>query len=148
MLWGRGRTLDSVVPFDVDKSRWPIVQMRLWGSLTSDEEDLWVETSTTFPLEGKRYVAIIDLLEANTPTVRFMRLQAQGQQRRREALSRYCAGVAFVIGSPMMRGALRAILHLGGLPSPHVVVNTREDAVEWSMSQLGHRSGAAAGSVS
>lgn len=124
------------MPVEVNESTWPIVSLRIQGTLSHKEEDHFIETSVSFPLRHERYVAIIHLLEAATPSARFVRGQACAQRDRRTELEEFCAGVVFVIGSAMLRGALRAILHLQGLPSPHVVVETEEAAQAWARAQM------------
>ena len=124
------------MPVDFEEATWPIATLRIRGSLTASEEDFFTQTSVDLPLRQQRYVAIIDLLDAATPTTRFMRGQAAAQRKREEELRAYCVGVAFIIRSAMIRGALRAILHLQGLPSPYIVVATVEDARRWAETML------------
>lgn len=105
--------------------------MTVVGSITADEEDAFSQQSTDLPLRGERYTAIVDISEAATPTPRFMRLQAAAQKRRDTELAAQCAGIAFVVRSPMIRGALKAILYLQPLPCPQTVVRTRDEAESW-----------------
>ncbi len=117
-------------------SQWPIVVMRIEGKLVGEEIDQWVTTSTTLPDRNERYVAIIDLLDAKMPSVESLRKQAKAQGEAEDRIRMFCAGIAFVIGAPMIRGALRAILHMQDLPSPYRVVTSVREAEAWGREQL------------
>lgn len=118
--------------YELDDSRWPLVILRVVGSVTRDEEVEFTERSTRLPERRERYAVIVDLTEAGTPTPRFVRLQASAQKLRADGLATYCVGIAFVIGSPMLRGALKAILHLQSLPCPQTVVASMPEAHLWA----------------
>ena len=124
------------MPYALDDSRWPLVVLRVVGSITPAEEIEFTERSTRLPERGERYVVIVDLSEAGTPSPRFVRLQAKAQKLRADGLRTHCAGIAFVIGSPMLRGALRAILHLQSLPCPQMVVASLAQGHAWTREQL------------
>lgn len=124
------------MPYSLDDSQWPLAVLRIVGSVTSTEEVEISERSTRLPERAERYTVIVDLSQAGTPTPRFVRLQAKAQKLRYEGLQTHCAGIAFVIRSPMLRGALRAILHLQSLPCPQVVVASIPDARAWTTEQL------------
>jgi len=124
------------MPVEQDDSAWPVVMLRMRGVLLDEEEDEFIEASVGFAGRGEQYVAVIDLLEAATPSTRFIRGQAAAMGKHADVLSRRCVGMAFVIESAMLRGALRAIFHLQGPPSPHIVVRTVEAAMRWAESRL------------
>lgn len=124
------------MPYSLDDSQWPLAVLRIVGSVTSAEEVEISERSTRLPERAERYTVIVDLAQAGTPSPRFVRLQAKAQKLRYEGLQTYCGGIAFVIRSPMLRGALRAILHLQSLPCPQVVVASLPEARAWTAEQL------------
>ncbi|MEM6294145.1 MAG: hypothetical protein AAGA54_22895 [Myxococcota bacterium] len=120
------------MPFSIDERDWPMVMLTITGSVTHAEEDDFANRSCALPSRGERYSAVVNLLDADTPTSRFIRTQASAQKRSEDALRTHCAGIAFVIGSPMLRGALRAILYLQPLPCPQIVVGTVDEARTWA----------------
>ncbi|MGH1343921.1 MAG: hypothetical protein ACRBN8_20350 [Nannocystales bacterium] len=124
------------MPYFFDDAQWPLAVLRIEGSITPEEEVEFSELSTRLPERGVRYAVVVDLAKSGTPTPRFMRLQAKAQKLRNEGIRAHCAGIAFVIHSPMIRGALRAILHLQSLPCPQVVVASFDDARAWTTEQL------------
>ncbi|MCR9165563.1 MAG: hypothetical protein ACE37F_00915 [Nannocystaceae bacterium] len=127
------------MPVELDDSTWPLVTLKISGTPSSEEEEYFTNTSVRFPERRELYVAVIDLREAATPTPRFVRRQAAAQKAHLEELRSYCLGVAFVIRSAMLRGALRAIFHLQELPSPYIVVKTIEEAHSWASSKLARK---------
>ncbi|MBV1857164.1 MAG: hypothetical protein KUG77_02045 [Nannocystaceae bacterium] len=124
------------MPYSFDDARWPLAVFRIEDSLTAAEEVEFSECSTRLPERELRYAVIVDLAKAGTPSPRFMRLQAKAQKLRYAGIQTHCAGIAFVIRSPMIRGALRAILHLQSLPCPQVVVASIEDAQTWTAEKM------------
>lgn len=124
------------MPYTIDESRWPTAVLRVVGLATREEEVEIVQRTNALALEGERYALIVDLLESATPTPRFIRLQAQAQREHHDTLAKHCAGVAFVIDSPMLRGALKAVLYLQPLPCHKAVVKTLEEAEAWTSDAL------------
>jgi len=124
------------MPYSFDDAQWPLVVLRIEGSVTPEEEVEFSERSTRLPERGVQYAVVVDLRKAGTPSPRFVRLQAKAQKLRFEGLRTHCAGIAFVIRSPMIRGALRAILHLQSLPCPQAVVSSLDDAHTWSAARM------------
>ena len=124
------------MPYFFDDAQWPLVVLRIEGSLTPAEEIEFSERSTRIPEREARYAVIVDLTEAGTPSSRFVRLQAKAQKLRFEGIQTRCAGIAFVIRSPMIRGALRAILHLQSLPCPQEIVASLEAARAWTTERM------------
>ena len=124
------------MPYTLDKSRWPTATLTIVDSVTPDEEDAIAENSSGLALEGESYAVIVNLLRAGTPTPRFIRVQAAAQREHFQDIAEHCAGIAFVINSPMLRGALRAILYMQSLPCPQTVVKTVEEAEAWTSAAL------------
>jgi hypothetical protein len=124
------------MPFTLDESRWPIATLTIVDSVTHDEEDAIADGSSGLSLKGEPYAVIVDLLKAGTPSPRFIRVQAAAQRRRFQEIADHCAGIAFVINSPMLRGALRAILYMQSLPCPQTVVKTMAEAEAWTSASL------------
>ena len=125
------------MPFTLDESTWPIARLTIVDSVTHDEEDAIASGSSGLSGKGEPYAVIVDLLRAGTPTPRFIRVQAAAQRQHFQAIAEHCTGIAFVINSPMLRGALRAILYLQSLPCPQTVVKTIEEAEAWTSASLG-----------
>ena len=119
------------MPFAIDESRWPHAVLTIDDKLTPAEQDAFVAQSTELILRGERFAAILDLRDSGTPPSRFLRLQARALNDHHDQLRAHCVGLAFVMRSAMLRGALKAILHLAPLPSPYVIVDTLDEAESW-----------------
>ena len=88
---------------------------------------------------GERYALITYSPDAPTmPDARYRKLVADwaNSPRVRELSARLCVGSATVVHSPIMRGALTAILWLWTPPSPHRAVATPQEGVEWCLDRL------------
>lgn len=124
------------MPFSIDESCWPVAVLTIVGQVTRDEELAIARGSSALALRGERHVLIVDLLRAATPTPQFVRTQAAAQREHYDAIAKTCAGVVFAINSPMLRGALKAILYIQDLPCPQTVVKTLEEAKAWASRAL------------
>ncbi len=124
------------MPVEYDDSMWPVVTLRMIDRLTESEEDEFIEFAMVPPRRHEPYVGLIDLVRAQTPSARFVRKQASAMARYEEAIATYCRGTAFVANSPMIRGAIRAVLHLQRLPCPRFVTATNDAAWAWARGQL------------
>ncbi|MGH1348449.1 MAG: hypothetical protein ACRBN8_43255 [Nannocystales bacterium] len=124
------------MPVEIEDSAWPVVKLRIRGAISSEEEDCFIEASAGFPDRGERYVAVVDLLEAKAPSGRFIRGQAAAMGKRATGQEACCVGMAFVIDSPMLRGALQAVFHFQRPSSPYVVMKDAGEARRWAESKL------------
>ena len=72
------------------------------------------------------------------PKLQHVRWQAEWLKQNLERLTERCGGVAFVVPSPIARGALKTVLRLAPLPHAGTFVcETEEEAVAWGRAQLG-----------
>lgn len=85
---------------------------------------------------GKRNVVVIDASLGLRPTPTQRKLQADWINEHRELLAASCLGIAFVIPSPLVRGALTAIFWVAQLPIPHTVHATLASAIDWAGGRL------------
>ena len=81
--------------------------------------------------EKRKYVLIFDALEGKTLELPEMRMHAEWIKDNAERLQTYNLGVAFMISSAIVRGALKAILWLQPMPQPYTIVTAFEDALRW-----------------
>ncbi|MFO0694585.1 MAG: hypothetical protein U0230_13575 [Polyangiales bacterium] len=123
----------------VDRAREPLVVIRYEGGVDDSEFRAYLAQYEALVAAGRRYTVIFDARRASVPNAVQRRMQAQFLEARAGDLSRLCLGGAFVIASPLIRGALTAILFLTPLPFEHVVVPTLEDGERWALARLeGH----------
>jgi len=85
---------------------------------------------------GKRTIVVIDASMGMRPTATQRKLQADWINDHAALLGASCLGIAFVIPSPLVRGALTAIFWVAQMPIPHTVHGTLSQAVGWATARL------------
>jgi hypothetical protein len=85
----------------------------------------------------ERYAIVVDATRAGVIDSAQRKLQSEWMLQHDRDLRTFCAGIAFVITNPLVRGALTAISWLSPMPMPSTVVEKREAAVVWCRERLG-----------
>ena len=123
----------------VDDSGLPFVVVRFMGKFTDEGFDAYLRDYVEV-LErqrgGEKVAIIIDARQSAMPSSRQARLQADFLAERASLLADVAVGTAFVIASPIIRGALKAILWMQPMPTEHTVVETLGDAEAWARAKL------------
>jgi hypothetical protein len=119
---------------EVDEKHYPLVFIKFTGEPTLDEFRAYLgRLSQLLKRPGHRAL----VLEASYRANAFQRkLQAEWIKDNLETVKQKTAGMAFVIQSSLVRGALTAIFWIQPLPVPYVIVATREQAEAWARQQL------------
>lgn len=84
----------------------------------------------------ERYAIVVDASRSGVIDSAQRKLQAEWMLQHERELRLFCAGIAFVITNPLVRGALTAITWLSLPPMPSTVVNRRDTAVAWCREKL------------
>jgi hypothetical protein len=84
----------------------------------------------------ERYAIVVDASRSGVIDSAQRKLQAEWMLQHERELRLFCAGIAFVITNPLVRGALTAITWLSPLPMPSIVVDRRESAISWCRQRL------------
>jgi hypothetical protein len=122
---------------EIDQRAWPIVVFTFRGTVSPSELEDYLRTSERILAKGERYAGIVIADEARPLDVPLIRRQAAWIKEHAPRLERQSLGVALVIGSPMIRGVLRAILWLQPMPQPYTLASNREEATAWVRKALG-----------
>ena len=85
---------------------------------------------------GKPFGLILDASSAGAPSASQRRAFADFGAQNKQALTKLCRGVAYVIESPVIRGALTAVFWINTPPYDYVVVPTLAAAEEWLAPRL------------
>ena len=117
--------------FSFDESRLPLLVVTFVGESTDAEFDAYLARMTQMVRRGSRYGVLFDARAAARPTPRQRQKQADWMKEYAPSLRANNAGIAFVIESAVVRGALTAILWLSPMPTSHNVVATVAQAEEW-----------------
>lgn len=124
-------------PIEFDDAGWPLLHITMTGRPTDEQfRDYLVRYSGY--LERERPYALMISTPQGMPISKpaHVKMQAEWIKQNREALARLCAGIAFVLPSPAMRGVLRAIVSLQKIPSPYEVFRSEAEGLAWAGAQL------------
>jgi hypothetical protein len=114
-----------------------LVTVTFVGAVDDEAFTGYLDTLSKKVARTRPYAVILDATEAERPTALQRKRQAEWIGRHQTQLATFCMGTAYVIGSPLIRGALTAILWVQPPPNPHTVVGTLEEATRWARAQLG-----------
>lgn len=117
--------------FTIDFTRLPVLAVTFVGTVDDDAFRRYLDELAGVVKTRSPYVLLADATRADRPTARQRTLQAELLREHSDLFGRYCKGAAFVIDSPVVRGALTAIMWIQSLPYEHTVVATREEAERW-----------------
>lgn len=121
---------------EYDESRFPLVIVTPRGEATDAEVAAFLDVLKRPLLRRQTYLQILDATHATPGTPYQRRIQAEWVGAHAPLIKRYTLGVAFVMPSPLIRGALTAILWFQRLPCPHLVMSTMDEAERWAIDRL------------
>lgn len=120
----------------VDSSGFPLVRITYEGKIDDDAFRAHLAEYAALIARKQRYALVFDATRSGAPGAAQRRMQADFIEEHRAQLSVLCAGGAFAISSPVIRGALTAILWVTSLPFPHTVVADVKSAEAWARTRL------------
>ena len=127
------------MPVQVDDSQLPFMVVRFLGKFTDEEFDEYLREYAAM-LERRRtqgrLAVVIDARHSGMPTSKQARQQADFLAEHAALLGDVSVGTAFVIASPIIRGALKAILWMQPMPTEHTVVESVGAAEAWTRQKL------------
>jgi len=112
-----------------DDSRHPLVMVTMKGQLTDAQFSEYLERLDGNLQRRERCVVVVDALNATNTPASQRKMQADWMANNEALLGKYTLATVMVIGSPVMRGILTAILWLQPIPCPWSVVGTRAAAL-------------------
>lgn len=110
---------------------------RVVGQPTDEDFKAYLADFDAVLNRGLPYASIM-ITKPHTPMTkaRHARMQASWLATNEQRIRDLCAGAAFVLPSPVMRGVLRAILKMQGLPVPYKVFREEEEGIRWALERL------------
>jgi hypothetical protein len=118
--------------YEYDISAWPVVQFKFVGRLDEADIERYFRDGDAIVRGDRSYACVMDGLAMLIPEVDFVRRQSQWIKRNEEDMRRVNRGIAFVATSAVVRGLVRAVLHLSPLPVPHAVFSELSEAMQWA----------------
>lgn len=125
----------------IEFGRKPLV-IAIWTGPPTDEEFmaylriLSENLHAVIKARTKTALVIDSSRQSQPSSARQRQMQAAWLKEHSAALRAGCVGMAFVIQSPLIRGAMTAVLWLQGLPYPHTVLGSRTAAEQWCTERL------------
>lgn len=121
---------------DVNDRGFPLIVVTFEGAVDDAQFESYLGRLDALWARKARAAILLDATRAaRTPATQRKR-QAEWLKANESSLRTHCAGTAFVINSPLVRGGLTAILWLQALPSPFIVVATLTEAERWARERL------------
>lgn len=127
-----------------DDSRWPLVEVAFKGNLRDDDFDGYLTFLERCHSRRQTWALLLDGTSVRGVSALQRKRMADFLHEHEALARRHCAGTAFVIDSPLLRGTLTAIFWFQKQPTPYVVVARREQAVAWLQEQVAKHAGAVA----
>lgn len=118
--------------YQYDTSAWPVVQFRFVGRMDVDDTNRYFEDADAIIQGHRRYVCLMDGSTMLVPEVEFVRRQAIWLREHRERMRAVNLGIAFVASSALIRGLVRAVLHLQPLAVPYESFADLESGMAWA----------------
>ena len=116
--------------YTFDDSSHPVVRVTMEGELTDAQFAAYLADLDRNLRRREYTVVVLDALKAESTPARQRRMQAEWMKTNEGLLRRYTLGTVMMLGSPVMRGVLTAILWIQPIPTPYAVVGSLEEAAE------------------
>src|SRR5262245_18822634 len=94
----------------IDEDRWPLVVIRFLGSASDEEFDAYLEAQTRIAERREKNAVVVDAMEAGHTSALQRKKVVAWMARNADFTRVYTLGTSFAIRSPLVRGALTAIL--------------------------------------
>ena len=119
-----------------DDSRWPLLQVRLPGTLSTAAYEACLATLSRYFERGERFVIISDLRRVGMVPLDQRWRQVEWFEEYDQQVRDYVIGVAHIITSPLVRLSVSAIMYFKRVPLPLVIVADWNSAETWALERL------------
>jgi ribosomal protein S15P/S13E len=109
------------------------------GVLTDEQHRQMLAAMAFLREHRERYVVVLDSTRGAATTSEQRQAVVKHLRETSADLRTWCAGIAFVMPSPAVRGALVAVTWFIDLPFPFKVVSTLDEGRAWAQNQLSRR---------
>lgn len=124
--------------YRIDESRYPIVWVTYFTGQTDEEFDELLATyDRLMRTRQERYVLVLEANHSKLTPMHQLKKQAAWMKEREPLMKQQVAGIALVLGSPILRGALKVVLSLQPMPVPHAVCKDAAEAEAFARRRLG-----------
>ncbi len=119
-----------------DDSRWPLLQLRLPGTLASRAYEDCLAAFGRQLDRGERFVLIVDLSRVSMVPLDQRWRQVEWFEEREQQVRELIIGSANIITSPLVRLSVSAIMYFKRVPLPVVIVPDWNSAEAWALKRL------------
>lgn len=120
----------------IDRTEAPLLRATFHADLTEEEASAHFREIGEIGAELSRVAVVVDLSRARFFSAKMRRHGAEEMRRLYERIGRKVVGVAHVIPSLPVRGALTVIHWLAPPPFPSIVTETHGPAIAWARARL------------
>ncbi|MCS6900392.1 MAG: hypothetical protein NZX77_11585 [Polyangiaceae bacterium] len=124
---------------ELDDKEFPLLRVRFSSNWTQQDFDGYLARYLAQLQKRQPFAAVFDATQSRAPSATERRQQAEFLREHEALLRRYCTGVAFVIASPTIRGALTAIFWIQPPFFEYVVVSSVAEGTAWARQRLALR---------
>lgn len=115
-----------------DASRWPLVVVRVDGTPTTREHVLeFIASQRSMLARGEPFVEIADSRDAKVISALERKLLADWLGESEQQSKRLCVALAVLISSPVIRGAMNAVLWIRSPSFPMHMCGTEDEVVRF-----------------
>lgn len=122
--------------FVTDTTQAPMLTFRVDGDPTYEQVLAHLQEYREFLARCQPYVVVFDVRDAGMGSAKVRKAYADFLNANAEDLRLFCKGIAFVVTSSIVQGAITAVLWLAPLPFPHKTFGNVEEARAWLRSRL------------
>jgi hypothetical protein len=126
--------VSAIITFD--DSLWPLLVIRLEGTMTDTDFESFLARALTYVRRGERYVIISDMGRVDLFSAHQRQLQADWTRVHDATLRERVIANATIVSSAPMRLVLSLILHLKAMPMPHLVASDMDSALRFVTQKL------------
>jgi len=119
-----------------DDSRWPVLRLRLPGTLSSQGHEACLAAFSAHLQRGEKFALIVDLIRVGLVPLDQRWRQVEWFSEHELALRQQLLGTAIVVTSPVVRLSISAMLYFKPLPIPTVTFASLEPAEAWAAERI------------
>lgn len=120
----------------LDAAQAPLFSFTFNGNPTHEEQARHLRDYQSILDRGRPFVLLMDARNAGMGDARTRKAYADFLNARSDDLRLLNKGTAFVVTSPLIQGAITAVLWLAPLPFPHKTFTDMGEALKWLRSRL------------
>ncbi|MEW5850924.1 MAG: STAS/SEC14 domain-containing protein [Myxococcota bacterium] len=119
-----------------DTAQWPLAIVTLTGKPTDEQFAAYVRDLSALVKRPGPSAIVVDATQAPQLSPGQRESMGKAIKDHAEDLQLNVRGVAYVFSSALQRFVLSSIFLVGGFPTAHTVVSTREEALAWCRERI------------